>query len=288
MASRAPELDHLRQIKAAVAGALTRHGLERGDASKSKVLLRITREENVRRVVQAYWTPFQAEIPGECLALHLEVAEPRVFWSECYLSPTFRNWVFCFAERPDGEIQLTHYADFASPEKAIERFFDLSSWYVLTASGTTWDDVVYQTGEDLEWEMRHTRVAGQTSNDAVQEALKKSTILWLRWRDGDREETMPVWFLNDKGTIYVLNGERQQTIPNVRRLQRCDVILRWKGKNTRIAEIPASVRILDKNDQWLEIAEKIAEKRLNIPGAPEETARRWQEECDILEVTLLS
>ena len=31
---------------------------------------------------------------------------------------------------------------------------------------------------------------------------------------------------------------------------------------------------------------QIAEKRLNIPGLPEETARRWRDECHILELTL--
>lgn len=289
MASRVPELDPLDPIMAEVAGIVTRHGLEEGDASAKKAILRITREQNVRRVIQAYWTPFQAEIPGESIGLHLEVAEPRVFWSECYLSPTFQNWVFCFAERPDGEIQLTHYGDFPTPKKALERFFDLSTWYVLTASDSTWNDVAYQVGDELDWDLAHTRLSGQSSNDAVQEALKKSTILWLRWREGgDGERTMPVWFFNDKGRIFVLNGERQQTIPNARSLRRCDVILRWKGKNSRIAELPASARILEKGPEWQEIAEKIAEKRLNIPGAPEETARRWHDECDILELTLLS
>lgn len=288
MVSQAPAVDPLEPIKAHVAGIVTRHGIEAGDVTAKKAVLRITREENVRRIIQAYWTPFQAEVPGESIALHLEVAEPRVFWSECYLSPTERNWVFCFAERPDGEIQLTHYGDYPHPEKALERFFDLSTWYVLTASDSTWDDVAYQVAEGLDWDLRHTRVSGQSSNDAVQEALKKSTILWLRWRDRDAERTMPVWFLNDKGRLFVLTGERQQTIPNAASLRRCDVILRWKGKNSRIAELPASVHLLEKNQEWLEVAEKIAEKRLNIPGAPEETARRWQDECDILELTLLS
>jgi hypothetical protein len=39
---------------------------------------------------------------------------------------------------------------------------------------------------------------------------------------------------------------------------------------------------------WTEVANKIAEKRLNIPGLPEETARRWRDECVILELTLRS
>jgi hypothetical protein len=64
------------------------------------------------------------------------------------------------------------------------------------------------------------------------------------------------------------------------------VILRWKGKNAQVAEIPADVRIVPQGPEWDTLAEKIAEKRLNIPGLPEETARRWRDECEILELTL--
>jgi hypothetical protein len=69
-------------------------------------------------------------------------------------------------------------------------------------------------------------------------------------------------------------------------MRECDVILRQKGKNVQIAEIPASVRVLPLGEEWDEAAEKIAEKRLNIPGLPEETAKRWRDECVILELRL--
>jgi hypothetical protein len=122
----------------------------------------------------------------------------------------------------------------------------------------------------------------------MQESLKKSTILWLKWTTTDGEQTMPVWFLYDAktGKIHVLSGERQQTIPGAERLREVTVVLRWKGKNSQVAEIPADVRVLDPGPEWDEIAEKIAEKRLNIPGLPEETAKRWRDECVILELTL--
>jgi hypothetical protein len=64
------------------------------------------------------------------------------------------------------------------------------------------------------------------------------------------------------------------------------VIFRWKMKNAQVAEIPADVRVLEHGSEWDEAAEKIAEKRLNIPGLPEDTARRWRDECVILELTL--
>ncbi len=97
---------------------------------------------------------------------------------------------------------------------------------------------------------------------------------------------MPVWFVSDQGKLYVLSGERQQTIPDAENLRECEVIPRWKGQNARIAEIPASVRVLEPGPEWDAIAEKIAEKRLNIPGLPEDTAKRWRDECVILELTL--
>jgi hypothetical protein len=101
---------------------------------------------------------------------------------------------------------------------------------------------------------------------------------------------MPVWFVYDQKTqkIYVLSGERQQDLPGAAHMRECDVILRWKGKNAAVAELRAGVRVLTGTDpEWNEIADKVAEKRLNIPGLPEETAKRWRDECVILELTLL-
>ena len=99
---------------------------------------------------------------------------------------------------------------------------------------------------------------------------------------------MPLWFFYDGKAerIYVLSGEREQTLPSAERMRECDVILRWKGKNARVAEIPASVRVITPGDEWDAVAERLAEKRLNIPGLPEDTARRWRDECQLLELTL--
>lgn len=272
-----------------VARALAENGVKRGAAGSAKGTLRVTEEQSVKRVVQAYWTPFEANIPGRSIGLHLEVAEPKVHWAECYLSPEFRNWVFCFQERPDGDIQLAYYAEYATPQEAIKGFFDLSTWYVLTATDLTWNDVAYEVSDGLEWTEIEAG-AGTLQSPAVQESLKKSTIVWLRWRDeAEQIETMPVWFVYDQkaGAVYVLSGERQQTIPGAEKLKHVDVIFRWKGKNARVGEIPARVRVVDPLDpSWDAIAEKVAEKRLNIPGLPEDTARRWREQCVILELQL--
>jgi len=250
-------------------------------------VLRIVPETSVKRNIQAYWTGFEVNVPGPCIGVYLEVAEPKVRWAECYLSKAFRNWVLCFHEREDGDVQLSYYRDYATPREAIEGFVDLSSWYVLTPSDLKWSDVALQADESLGWSEYLTTVA-QGSPAAVQESLKKSTIFWLRWTDGGVERTMPVWFLYDAKAdrIYVLSGERQQMLPGAEKMREAVVILRWKGKNSQVAEIPASVRVLEQGPEWDEVAEKIAEKRLNIPGLPEDTARRWREECVILELTL--
>lgn len=280
----------LNRVVEAVARQVARHGLAPGEPGSAKGTLRVELEDNVKRIVQVYWTPFEASIPGQSVGLHLEVAEPRVHWAEAYLSPEFRSWVFCFHERPDGEVQLAYYQQHETPEAAAAAFFDLASWYVLTATDLTWDDVAYEVSPHLDWKESRLNVAGNSASPAVQEALKKSTIIWLRWRTDDGEQTMPVWFLYDQkaGRIFVLSGERQQTIPGAEQLRECDVIFRWKGKNARVAELSAGVRTIPLGPEWDEIAEKIAEKRLNIPGLPEETARRWRDECQILELTLRS
>ena len=72
-------------------------------------------------------------------------------------------------------------------------------------------------------------------------------------------------------------------------MRECEVILRWKGRNSSVAEINALVNVITGTDpNWTEIADRVAEKRLNIPGTPEDTAKRWRDECVILELTLRS
>ena len=280
--------DRLAGTKELVARAVAGRGVKKGGGGAT---LRIEREASVRRIVQAYWTPFEASVPGECISLHLEVAEPAVHWGEAYLTPDYRNWVFFFAERPDGEIQLVHYADFATPAEAVQAFFDKALWYTLIPTEKSWEDVGYTASDEVDWAEVETAVEAGSIGPGVQESLKKSTIIWLRWRAADgTDRTMPVWFLYDNKAqkIFVISGERQQTIPGAERLRECDVIFRWKGKNARIGEVPARVRVIPHGQEWDEIAEKVAEKRLNIPGLPEDTARRWRDECVLLELTLLS
>lgn len=289
MALRAPAYETaLQDVLDEVARVIGRRGIEEGGAADAKALLRVEREQGVKRVIRAYWTGFEVNLPGESIALHLEVAEPRVRWTECYLSPEYRNWVLCFAERDDGEVQLVHYRDYATSSEAIEGFADLSTWYTLTASDLTWSDVVYQLGDGVELTPHLETIASGATSAAIQESLKKSTILWLKWDSPAGEQTMPVWFLYDAktGKINILSGERQQTIPGAENLREATIVLRWKGKNSQVAELPVDVRVLEPGSEWDEVAEKIAEKRLNIPGLPEETARRWRDECVILELTL--
>jgi hypothetical protein len=287
----APErVDKLAPILEDVARAFGRQGIRSGAVQGAKAGLRVVLEEEVRRIVQVYWTPFQATIPGRSIGLHLEVAEPRVHWCEAYLSPTYRNWVMAFHEREDGDIQLAYYRDVATYQEALDQFIAISGWYVLTATNTDWSDVVHQVDDRLTWPEHLDTLAGEATGAAITESLKKSTIMWLRFKlpDGS-ERTMPVWFVFDQkvNKIWVLSGERQQAIPYAELLREVDVILRWKGKNSSVAEIPAWVNVIRGEDpEWTEIADKVAEKRLNIPGLPEDTAKRWREECVILELTL--
>jgi hypothetical protein len=271
-----------------IARNISRLELKRGRAEGAVAPLRIGLENNVKRIVQVYWTGFEANIPDDCIGMHLEVAEPRVHWAEAYLSPSFRNWVFCFRERADGEIELAQYGDYATPEEAIAYFFNFAEWNVLIPTDHSWASVTYEISENLSWGPEYSAVAEASMDAAVQESLKKSTIIWLRWKDQGQTRQMPVWFVSDQGKIYVLSGERQQVIPNAPSLRECEVIVRWKGRNARVAELPSSVRLVEPGAEWDRIAEKIAEKRLNIPGVPEDTARRWRDECDILELTLPS
>lgn len=279
----------LGEVVEHVAREVARNGIKPGKIDSAKAGLRIDVEDSVKRVVQVYWTPFEADVPGQSIALHLEV-KGGSHWAEGYLSPDYASWVFCFHKRADGESELVHYQQHPTAEAAARAFFDLASWYTITAADITWDDVVSDVSPMIDWKESQQNLAASSDSAAVQEALKKSTIIWLRWRVDGVEQTMPVWFIYDQkvAKIYVLSGERQQTIPGADRLREVDVIFRWKGKNARVAELPASVRVIPPGEEWDQVAERIAEKRLNIPGVPEDTARRWRDECVILELTLRS
>ena len=280
----------LAPILEAVAHGIGRSGIKRGEGSGPAVL-NVTLEENIERVVRVYWTPFQAVIPGRSVGLHLDVAEPKAHWCEAYLSPE-RNctWVFAFAERPDsGEVQLMHYRQCETWQEGVEAFFEIAGWYTLTATDKAWTDVTYTVAEKLSWPEHNETVAGEGTSAAITESLKKSTIMWLTYNHDGEEITRPVWFLYDSkaNRTFVISGERQQILPGAESLRECVATLRWKGKNAAVAQIPASVTIIQPEDpDWTEVAEKLAEKRLNIPGLPEETARRWREECLILELHL--
>lgn len=277
----------LEPVLSLVARALQRNGV--ATEGTAAATLKVEYRANVRRIVQVYWTPFQAEVAGACVGLHLEIPEPKRHWVEGYIAPRGVSWVFAFAVREDGDYQLTYHEQFSEPGAATEGFFNIAGWYGLTACDLTWADVVAEVSEEVGWTDEHAVRAssGEELDKAVSEALKKSTIVWLRWKDLEgTERTMPVWFIFQNDKIYVLSGERQQTIPGAAELRTVDVILRWKGQNAQIADLPADVRVIPLGDEWDAVAEKIAEKRLNIPGAPEATARRWRDDCTILELTL--
>ena len=281
---------HLSSIIREVARGVARVGAK-SDASGTKGLLKVDRAQGVKRVFRVYWTPFQINMVGDVVTLRLDVPKPRLHWCEAYLSPDQRNWILYFYEREDGDPELVYYRDYATPAEAVEAFFGFAEWYALTPTDTTWDEISYTVADDFDWSEGRETLLPTSLAPGVQESLKKSTIFWMRWSDNGHEHQMPVWYVYEQklGKIYVLSGERQQLIPGAERIRSADVIFRQKGKNVRLAEIPASVRVVPKNtDEWDERAEKLAEKRLNIPGLPEDTARRWRDECEILELTLRS
>ena len=140
----------LQDIVELVAHGVARHGVVPGEGASSKGILRIELEDNVKRIIQVYWTGFEADVPDQSIGVHLEVAEPKVHWAEAYLSPYHQNWIFCFHERADGDVQLAHYQQHAKPADAIQAFFDLAGWYVLTATDLTWDDVAYEVSPHLD------------------------------------------------------------------------------------------------------------------------------------------
>ena len=205
--------------------------------------LQVENECNVRRVVQAYWTPFMAEFRVAPSALISRSRNPGFTGQRPISRRVDVNWVFCFSERPDGEIELAYYEQYHEPQR---RSKDSSTWRpgtCYTATDITWDDVILQISETRASGPSTCRsIAEATTTKAVQESLKKSTIFWLRWELRGRADTMPVWFLYDSKAdkIYVLSGERQQTLPGAERIRQATSSFDGRERTLRSPNPPPS------------------------------------------------
>jgi hypothetical protein len=121
--------------------------------------------------------------------------------------------------------------------------------------------------------------------DAVEVALKKGSIVWLRIPQQDGSELQrPAWFVQDGRTIYVIKGGSEQELPGLETAGRVVVTVKSKDVVATIAELPADVRIVTDEAEFERIAALGMGTRLNLQDGSDALAR-WRSECTLVHLT---
>ena len=130
-------------------------------------------------------------------------------------------------------------------------------------------------------------VATGVTLDAVETALKKGSIVWLRIpQPGGGELQRPAWYVQEGRTIYVIKGGSEQELPNLEAAKQVIVTVKSKDVTATIAELPADVRVVTDAEEFDRVAGLGMGTRLNLKdgvGALE----RWRSECTLVHLTPL-
>lgn len=288
-----------------------------GTAGTCEVALR----KGVTRTFRAHWTGYKLFYPGQTLTLTVKLKDGS-FYTEAYISLTQPSFVLAFrakphsvrgtgAERPDDkfaskqaiEVALDHrrrqidaglvpdeeiirYEDFDDPAEALDAFFNYTIFYCFKAADVDWSEIGYTVDASVGWDPEATAIAALPIDAAIDEGLKKSDILWIQPNTSDTP--LPCWFLYTKEKrLFILSGEKQQTLPDAHRIHSVRVFTRWKGRDARLSEFDAAVKVIDASSpEFDEIGEQLVNKRQSVIGSLEENLTRWKQAgAVILELT---
>lgn len=135
------------------------------------------------------------------------------------------------------------------------------------------------------------------AQEAFGKALQKGAVLWVavpqppprkrlfRKTPSVREHAQPVWYVFDGGAVYVLTGPTEQQVPGLVEATRVELIVRSKEVRSRIAAIPATVRVIAGDDpRFGEIASTGLSRRLNLRDG-DAALERWRANCTMVELT---
>ncbi|CAM5415800.1 hypothetical protein [Streptomyces abikoensis] len=115
----------------------------------------------------------------------------------------------------------------------------------------------------------------------IEEATKKSGLIWVRGPEGPQRALWHVWH---EGAAHVVGGPGEQPLDGLGLADggEAAVTVRSKDKGgrlvtwtARVAELPA------KGEAWEAAVGELKAKRLNAPDA-ERIAERWARECRVL------
>jgi hypothetical protein len=315
----AKTLVHIDDIKERIAARLSDNQIPQGDGSAGSLVIALARRAT--RTFRAHWTGFKIFYPSRVVVLQARLADGSL-WSEGFISPDQPSWVLAFRKephasrgsggpRPDDQVappqaleiaaeqrrqliesgqatteELIRMEDYDDPMEAVDAFFSYTTLYVLKAADKDWSQFGYAADPSIQWDEELLSSASKLFDEAIDESLKKSDILWLR-PDTDPSRSIPCWYLYTRDKkLFVLSGEREQMIPDARGVREVSVITRWKGRDARMSEFDAGVRAITgaERAEFDDIARQLIAKRQSVRESTEETMARWLRECVILEL----
>ncbi|MGH2663711.1 MAG: hypothetical protein ACRDH8_13105 [Actinomycetota bacterium] len=124
----------------------------------------------------------------------------------------------------------------------------------------------------------------------VEDAIKKSDVLWVGEERNGRDRAVPVWFAYNQGRIYILHTDDreagEQQIPGLPDAVELVVVTRHKYRETRAGRFHAAVRLIEPTSpEFDQLAGMLADRRRDRHGPPEEAIKRWKSSCVIAELT---
>lgn len=125
----------------------------------------------------------------------------------------------------------------------------------------------------------HASLVGQDLDALVDEALKKSGLVWLlvTTAEGDQRQ-QAVWHVWTGGNAYVLTGPGEQPDPGLAEADRVEVVVRSKDTTQRLVAFLATVSVVSPtDDDWEAATAELAKSRLNLSDA-EHAPQRWAED----------
>ncbi|HEU5003191.1 MAG TPA: hypothetical protein VFW71_10500 [Actinomycetota bacterium] len=308
------------EVRFRLAGRLADYRVSKGPGELGT--LHIGLERHIVRAFKAHWTGFKLTFPKSTMFLTAAVNSGE-YWSEAYVSIHQPSWVLAFRKdphkargsggpRPEDKLsaetavdiahthrrglidagriaheELIRMEDFDDPLEAVDEFFNYTTWYVLRAIDASWSQLGYQPDPSIFWGPDEEAAASAPPLRGLVEGLEASETIWITPEDG---VTIPTrQFVYRPGHIFVLSAD-QNKIANARDMRTAQVALRWKGRDARLVDFPATVRVIGPENrvEFGEVARLILEERYPARAhgpAGEETLRRWFEDGVILEFT---
>ncbi|MGH2710969.1 MAG: hypothetical protein ACRDH9_07180 [Actinomycetota bacterium] len=123
-----------------------------------------------------------------------------------------------------------------------------------------------------------------------EDEIKKVDALWIGEETNGRDHAVPVWFVYDNGRIYVLHSDArdsgEQQVPGLPDASELVVLTRSKYRETRANRFRAAVRVIEPTSPEFDpLAAKLADRRRDRHGPPQEAINKWKTSCVIAELT---